>query len=337
MNQDAILDAARQAADEAVRSFAGSTSDAAAVVGLAADLKALELLSRRSDERNTRTFEAIHDTLLKIVDRLGSLETTPKQPERPGKLALDDAPSAETADATPAVHEMPDVEPTSERKDSEAALRTPAEAADDAAAATLCTDRGADTEAGSRVRSMLGSLSRALGVARGETGELARAETAPVTDETPAPELDLDAPLDPKFANRPLEPGSGAPDLSAIMKRVRDERRQPSKADEMDAAKSDFIAAARRAAQAAAAEAEILKRSTDVKTNANRLQVGSLFHAKRKTILLSATAIMLALAGVQLGKTFLADDNEMARRDATQNDLKNVSSHPGGSGFPSWS
>ena len=71
-------------------------------------------------------------------------------------------------------------------------------------------------------------------------------------------------PLDPKLANRPLEPGSGAPDLNAIMRRVRDERGQPVKHSETDAAKSDFIAAARRAAQAAAAEAEVLKRNSDI-------------------------------------------------------------------------
>ena len=60
--REAIIQAARQAAENAVRSFAASTSDQALVEGLNADLKSLEDLSRRSDERNTETFEAIHDT-----------------------------------------------------------------------------------------------------------------------------------------------------------------------------------------------------------------------------------------------------------------------------------
>ncbi|RWD95994.1 MAG: peptidoglycan-binding protein, partial [Mesorhizobium sp.] len=77
--RDSILSVAREAAENAVRSLAESgsstaASNAAAVGGLAQDLKMLEALTRRSDERNSRTFEAIHDTLLKIVDRLGSLE-----------------------------------------------------------------------------------------------------------------------------------------------------------------------------------------------------------------------------------------------------------------------
>ena len=74
--RDSILGAAREAAENAVRSLAGSTANTTAVSGLAQDLKTLETLTRRSDERNSRTFEAIHDTLLKIVDRLGSLETS---------------------------------------------------------------------------------------------------------------------------------------------------------------------------------------------------------------------------------------------------------------------
>ena len=72
--RETILEAARQAAENAVRSFSGSKSDAAAVSALADDLRSLDELTRRSDERNNKTFEAIHDTLLKIVDRLGSLE-----------------------------------------------------------------------------------------------------------------------------------------------------------------------------------------------------------------------------------------------------------------------
>ncbi|TGP43594.1 hypothetical protein EN872_16160, partial [bacterium M00.F.Ca.ET.229.01.1.1] len=71
--RDSILGAAREAAENAVRSLAGTSTNTAAVSGLAQDLKTLETLTRRSDERNSRTFEAIHDTLLKIVDRLGSL------------------------------------------------------------------------------------------------------------------------------------------------------------------------------------------------------------------------------------------------------------------------
>jgi localization factor PodJL len=318
-NRDSIFEAARQAADDAVRSFAGSNSDALAVAALADDLKALELLTRDADERNCRTFEAIHDTLLKIVDRLGSFETRVVESEQPHRPALDNAPSIEPEDTGLAAPEPLDaiVAPVLGGQ-AEPALRTPAEAAAAAAVAALSTDPTPETEPGGRVRSMLGGLSRAFGGRRENVEPAAVAAPAPMAEEAPSLEADLDEPLDAAFANRPLEPGSGAPDLGAIMRRVRDERSQPSKNGEPDAAKSDFIAAARRAAQAAAAEAEILKKNSDNQVSTGRFKLGLLFGAKRKTMLLSATAIIVALAGMQLGKAFMADEEDVAEQGASQ-------------------
>jgi localization factor PodJL len=314
-SRESILEAARQAAEDAVRSLAGSKSNAAAVAGLADDFKALESLTRRSDERNSKTFEAIRDTLLKIVDRLASLETTPAAPTtgEPRKVALDKAPSIESTDEASLNEDETGADPLARNPVQPAVTRSPAEAAAAAAVAAMSADTSAEAEPGGRVRSMLGGLSRAFGAKReNEEPPLPGVEAAPA-GEMSTPSVDLDPPLDPKLANRPLEPGSGAPDLSAIMKRVRDERGRPARAGEHDAAKSDFIAAARRAAQAAAAEAEILKKNSEGEENSSRLKPGSLFRSKRKTMLLSATAIMLALAGMQFGKAFFADDREVAR------------------------
>lgn len=156
---------------------------------------------------------------------------------------------------------------------------------------------------------MLGNLSRAFAgrkqesAALGEEGETARRESQ---------KFDLDEPLDPKLANRPLEPGSGAPDLNAIMRRVREERNNPARQTDTDAAKADFIAAARRAAQAAAAEADILKRHSDMGAPSQRFSIGAFIKARRKPMLLAATAIMIVLAGLQLGKAFMRDSGEQS-------------------------
>ncbi|WP_164125659.1 hypothetical protein, partial [Stenotrophomonas maltophilia] len=72
------------------------------------------------------------------------------------------------------------------------------------------------------------------------------------SDEKIDDKVDLDA----EILNRPLEPGSGMPDLNSILKRVRDERREMNLGGDTGIGKADFIAAARRAAQAAAAEVE---------------------------------------------------------------------------------
>lgn len=345
--RDSILGAAREAAENAVRSLAESNSstaasNAVAVSGLAQDLKTLEALTRRSDERNSRTFEAIHDTLLKIVDRLGSLESeepneaiselvdpqpASKRAARAGKIAVQDAPSMDIDHPLPLTGDIADLDgraaaimrnapaPQAEpapRGDS--GPRTPAEAAAAAAMAALGSDAIAEkAEKAGRRKSMFSGLTRAF---KGKK----EAETPPLAGSAPSaeiPTVDIDEPLDPKAANRPLEPGSGAPDLNAIMKRVRDDRGgQAGRRNDTDAAKSDFIAAARRAAQAAAAEADALKRQSTMTGPVKALRIGDLLKARRKPILMAAAAIMMALAGLQLGKAFFSDPAPVASNDA---------------------
>ena len=301
--QDSIIQAARQAAENAVRSLAGSPAETAAASALTEDLKALETLTRRSDERNSRTFEAIHDTLLKIVDRLGSLEqSAPAQSTAEPKISVRNAPSMDLAQSSP----LPDA--MAMALEGEAEVLTPAQAAAAAALAALGSDAVADkADTTSRKKSLLGGITRAFSKKEADTPTLAG--SSPVVD---MPTMDLDEPLDPRLANQPLEPGSGAPDLGAIMKRVRDERGQPAGAGANDASKSDFIAAARRAAQAAAAEADALKRQSTINGPVRALRIGDLLKARRKPILLATTAITLALAGTLLGKAFFSDPQRTA-------------------------
>lgn len=315
-NRDMVIDAARRAAEDVVRSFAGSNAaDTAAVAGLTQDLKALEQMSRRSDDRNAKTFEAIHDTLLKIVDRLGSVESLGAAV--PAKVAISQAPSIETAEPAddtidaPAVApamRMPKVEEFGPRLDTQAE-RSPVKKILESAVASV----EAPAPEAAKKRSMFSGIGRAF------SGKKATAPAAPPViapkAEDAAPKLDLNEPLDPKASNRPLQPGSGAPDLSRIMKRVREERaQQPAKVEEADTGKSDFIAAARRAAQAAAAEAEVLKRHADIAGPGGGFKLGELLKTRRKPILMGATAIMIALAALQLSKALFADHAPVAAR-----------------------
>ena len=298
-SREAIVDAARRAAQDAVQAMAQSPSDPA-VSGLAAELRSLDQLARRSDERNTKTFEAIHDTLLKIVDRLGTLEQGAGGSARAAKPHLDEVPPL-AADA--------DDEPfgrAAGRGGSAAAhTRSPAEAATAAANHAVSKDQApgpAETAAAGRV-SVLSGLTRAFRKDKEAAAE-APAVVAPVE-----PTMGLDEPIDAKLANQPLEPGSGAPDLNAIIRRVREEHAGQSGGGET--AKSDFIAAARRAAQAAAAEAQATRGGGEKLPGGGKLKIGEMFKARRKTVLLAATALMVVLAGLQLGKAFLADGDEV--------------------------
>jgi len=304
-SRESVIEAARSAAESAARALVGQP-DAGVVSGIAEEVKALETLTRRSDERNSKTFEAIHDTLLKIVDRMGSLERDASEPPR--KVEVRDAPSIDADEAFHYAQEAP-AAPTPPAT----VERTPAQAAAAAAMAALGSDHPAEPEKGAgRVRSMFSGLSRAFGGKKEPKEPELAGSSLPGVEMDIAPAVDLDAPLDPKLANRPLEPGSGAPDLNAIMKRVRDERSPTGKASEADAGKADFIAAARRAAQAAAAEADVLKRKSDVGSPVKALRLGDLLKSRRKTVLMGATALMTALAGLQLGKAYMSDPAQTA-------------------------
>jgi localization factor PodJL len=305
-SRDAILESARVVAEQTIRQIAGSRMDAPAVEALAQDLRALDNLARRSDERNARTFEAIHDTLLKIVDRLGTLESGEGMAPRVYKSVVD-PPPLQPADAS---HGVPYADAIKVKP--EPAKRTPAEAAIAAATAALKdpVDIEPEREEPAR-RSMFGGLARALT----SRGGAAKADPLPVEEPhavAEAPSIDIDEPIDPKLANRPLEPGSGAPDLGMIVKRVRDERGKPAQSGDAEAAKSDFIAAARRAAQAAAAEAETRKKGSDVAGGTAPSGIGRIFRSHRKAALMAAGVVVLALAGMQLGKAFLAEDGSVA-------------------------
>lgn len=319
--RDSILDAAREAAESAVRSMSGTAVENAAVAGLAQDLKTLETLTRRSDDRNSKTFEAIHDTLLKIVERLSSLETPiadeVAQTETVAKIMVQEAPTLDLDEPLP-LSETPEIlsEANDEHEDFVAAVmrgdtpvRTPAEAAADAAKAAAGGQAPSEKEPG-RKKSLFGGIARAF-KSRKNTDAVALPGSEPAAE---LPMLDPEQQLEPALINRPLEPGSGAPDLSAIMKRVRDERGTPDKRQETEAAKSDFIAAARRAAQAAAVEAETLKRQSSLGGPVKALRIGDLLKSRRKPILMAAGAIMLALAGLQLGKAFLSDPAQVAQK-----------------------
>ena len=310
-----MLEAARDAAENAARSLAGSQASRPPSPACQ-DLKALEALTRRSDERNSKTFEAIHDTLMKIVDRLGSLDTDTQSSlhateryrrRRPGagSAKIEDAPSIDaepmalglTAATTPIVAAA-----GSPARSVHAPRRRPRGRG---GGGTRRRRRPPEAEAAGRVRSMLGGLPRVQGQEASRRRRCAGVCLPNRIDM--APSVDLDAPLDPKIANRPLEPGSGAPDLNAIMKRVRDERGQPATAGDSDAAE---VRLHRRGPARRPGRAPPRPRS---ETQDRHRQPGEgAAHRRPAEIAAQADpdghrAVMLALAGLQLGKAFMQD------------------------------
>ena len=111
-----------------------------------------------------------------------------------------------------------------------------------------------------------------------------------------------------QLANRPLEIGSGAPDLNAIMRRVREERNQTTSAAATDAARQDLLAAARRHAQAAAAEAAISNKAAEKTNPVLGAGFGGILKRYRIPMLMAATGLVVVLAGLKISDMYLSGD-----------------------------
>ena len=114
--QVALVETARSAAAEVVSAMLENQGDmvpaeAEAVAALDGDIRRLEELTVGQDERNNKTFDAVHETLLKIVDRLDQLDTmvarATEAPD-PAVMAATHAALMQTAPATQAAPSLMD-------------------------------------------------------------------------------------------------------------------------------------------------------------------------------------------------------------------------------------
>ncbi len=318
-----IIEAARQAAEAVVEAYARSgalqggapaAADMSALNALADDLRQLEDLSRSSDERTHRTFQALHETLVQIAERLDTMEDravarpAPRMPEADVDFTVD-------------TYAMMQAGAEDAQKPAVFGTRAPAgrqrEVIDEAPAAPVmaATDTSvvaieAATKPASSANLSKGSLLVGLGK-RLLPGKKAKAETA-ATERTlvdPAPSIDPVDVMPPEAANEPLEPGSGAPDVKKILERVRTSQNaarvnaKPATENE----RADYIAAARRAAQAAAMETEPGAKQQSVKADKKAKDKdatkASAFSRFRRPILLAVGAVLLAIMAFPLART----------------------------------
>lgn len=331
--RDDIIAAAREAAEEAVGRYSpeASETERGMLAQLADDLRGLEDLARNSDDRNTRTFEAIHDTLVKVADRIAGLESSlrggevrdapasdeprfsrPQEPAMPEPVTqIEDAPPIDFA----AGEEFEEQLTRSRARGGQQAM-SPAEAAALAARAAISEDPGIGDVLADDEGERPASAKNRKGLLSGLRNVIARgADTSDeiaIDDEEPVVFGKADAARkDPDLADEPLEPGTGGPDLAEIMKRVRAERAGPAaeagtQDAEDDAGKSDFIAAARRAARAAAAEASVLDTGSHESGKQKSKGRGGILPSNRRPLVLGAGAILLALLAFPLVRGYLS-------------------------------
>ena len=281
-NQEAIVSTARAAADEAVRRMldSGDLRQSEHVAKLTAGLTALENLSRESGSQSHEFFTAVHTTLTQLVERIGKIENEIAREGHATRQAV--APASNPVE--------------------------------DAVFAAFEEDHDEASPKSSGLRSMLGQMRRTRQAPSAHDVELAGAAHKVVpnvatlhgideTDEAISDSSDLFASPE---ANRPLAVGSGVPNVTALLERVR--AQQAGRAGENhgeDVGKADFIAAARRAAMAAAAEADNLRAHGD-DVDEGRGRLTDLLSRRRKPLMMAMGAVILALMALPLGQALLS-------------------------------
>lgn len=328
-----IIEAARQAAETVMETYArqapaqgGSTADVAALSALSDHLRHLEDFSRHSEERTHRTFEALHDTLVQIATRLDQLGES-GQPLAHEPSAGPRAPLQPQPAAQPSM-----VQNVAQKAFAEGAAAIETAPVKREAATTVQVDtllseapmiEATRPEKKAEKPSLLAGLSKRL--LPGQKKDVQAASGRRHIDK--APSIDPTEGMPSEAENELLEPGSGAPDVRKILERVRasqaNQRGEVAGTGDADADRADYIAAARRAAQAAALEMEHSPRTTStMPTDADGK--ASAFARYRRPILMAVGAILLAAMALPLVNTLTrgeksppaitapADENSMA-------------------------
>ncbi len=258
--QDALIETARATAAEAVREWTQQRGDRPGDAGLSAELRALEELTRDSDARNTRTFDAIHQTLTKIVDRLNRMETRPDQ-EPASKTRLAD---------TPPIFAEP--MPHFAQSDAWNEARSQSSA-----------DRSVLSS--SQQSWMFQPVAPSHLDARSREDDFAPTEPNGLDAAFPSLDQPLHQPLSARIPQEPGKPTRATPDLTAILKRVRDQR-----AGSVD---RDFDADG----------------DQDGLSEGTERRIGHILRFRRNTMLMATVAMIVGLGGFQLTRTYLQNQS----------------------------
>ncbi|BCH53237.1 peptidoglycan-binding protein [Agrobacterium vitis] len=307
-----IVEAARQAAEAVMDNYARQSPASVQVAGqdqiaetlgvLADHLRHLEEISRGGEERSHRTVEALHQTLVQIAEKLDQMDrrtATASREEDRTDTAVAAAPLTQSVET-----------------EVESAVVLTAEDDIDAPAHTETRPQSDDAKVAkpSLIAGLSQRLKPKIKKVQAETATPAKA-TAPQPRQMieDAPSIDPVDILPPEEANELLEPGSGKPDVRKILEKVRARQQagtvpaepalgaasvKPASADD----RMDFIAAARRAAQAAAQETDRASRPGRTAL-ADEVAGGSAFSRYRRPILMAVGALLLAALAVSAVKT----------------------------------
>lgn len=329
-----IIEAARQAAEAVVEAYSrhGSlqgavpAADMSALTALAEDLRHLEDISRDSEERTHKTFKALHETLVHIADRLDGMEERGRPITQmpvadvdfdvdPYALMVTEAEAGRAPAAAPAAKASPVIRTAEVAADP--AVPTQATAMSGASAIAIeAATRSPEAAVQAPAKAgLLVSLGKRL--LPGKKAEAKATERAVID---PAPSIDPTDVVPTDAANELLEPGSGTPDVKKILERVRASQSAARGKPAGETDRADYIAAARRAAQAAAMEVDANPKQATVKPEKKNVNIDkagrasdktgktSAFSRYRRPILLAVGAVLLAIMAFPLARTLTSGE-----------------------------
>ncbi|MGI9356692.1 MAG: peptidoglycan-binding protein [Rhizobiaceae bacterium] len=304
--QSFSLEAAQQAAHQAVSMMGPQSEQGLLVSALSEDLKALQNIAEHGSARSAESVQAVQETLAQVVDRLASIEDTIDE----GVPAQGNAATMHAASHAAAVDHHAAQTVQAAHRLEEAALEesVPIQPAANASGYTAATDADLYGAAGS--------------------------VTAPPLD----PSAHMEAAMSHVMSaeeNTPLEPGSQPPDLDQLVETASaelHERQQTAPvAPPVRSSQANVVEAARRAvkhaeseiAAARDAEAKTAKpRGEGLKARIAGLRSGPGFEFQkvRKPVVLAAAVVLLALIGLQGYKMLGTGNVEPTQIEASVSD-----------------
>jgi len=271
-NKDAVIEAARQAITP---NESGEYS--AVISNLAQDLKELTVNSSELKGHSLETFDAVRESLSMILDRINSIESRmDNEEETPLNAKQSDGPGSELHNS-----EMVDA-----ARDYASSL---------AAKEKASIYQGAEEEFSATNELISEHLPDSIDLPQVSAPSLDLQEIPPLEDIPSTANEQLDNDL-------PLEPGSGAPnlagdgpDMDALMKQAKENKRKHTLEEEQQNP-TDFIAAARRAAQAAAKDSNLSENNAEKKSiSGQRFSLREMLSRRKKPLMLSAAVVAITI------------------------------------------
>ena len=319
-NRDITIELAAKAAEDAVKMSVQAMPQMAASVpqmdtdALNSMSQLLGQLNQETETHNSKNIEAFGEvtrTLGMMVERLGSIESGLAGQNIAAPLMQESVAQNQISEpVTEVQNQFEEAECTQQPEIEEPIQKATSSAAQLVKAARSAAENTkppkhelAVEEVSAQIGEPVADANSEVALDQFQSEELPVVETPDMSMDTmPEVHREPQAEVGPDIA---IEPGTGGPDLAALVRQAND-RRKNNRGAEADSSGTDFIAAARRAAQAAAQEAGAVEEEIEEKTKKSLFaSLPELFAKRKKVIVMAAAAALFIALAVPMASMFM--------------------------------